>query len=234
MTDKYYITIDEDERGPYSLRNVENMIYSGNISADTPVRKGDTGTWKFAKVFDELHPAFRKDTTSMKVGGDGTGKQPGHRRYYFRMKGSEIDGPYYRDELRNMYESGEIENGTPLMVGKTKDWIAYEEIDQYDARQQEESGDADSSVPGRDVGAGDAAKAVFSGTARSGEGPFLCGVEGSREVVVADIQMPFGSMVVFMVKWAIASIPATIILSIIFGIVASLFWITVGAAILAM
>ena len=33
-----------------------------------------------------------------------------------------------------------------------------------------------------------------------------------QEVKVADIRMPFGSMVVFMVKWAIASIPAFIIL----------------------
>ena len=36
-----------------------------------------------------------------------------------------------------------------------------------------------------------------------------------HEVIVTDIQMPFGSMVVFMVKWAIASIPAAIILFII-------------------
>ena len=33
------------------------------------------------------------------------------------------------------------------------------------------------------------------------------------EVVVTDIKMPFGSMVVFMVKLAIATIPAMIILS---------------------
>ena len=33
-----------------------------------------------------------------------------------------------------------------------------------------------------------------------------------NEVVIADIKMPFGSMVEFMVKWAIASIPAFIIL----------------------
>lgn len=31
-------------------------------------------------------------------------------------------------------------------------------------------------------------------------------------MTVVDIQMPFGSMVVFMVKWAIAAIPAAIIL----------------------
>jgi hypothetical protein len=33
-----------------------------------------------------------------------------------------------------------------------------------------------------------------------------------KEVVVTDIQMSFGSMVVFMVKWAVATIPAAIIL----------------------
>lgn len=38
------------------------------------------------------------------------------------------------------------------------------------------------------------------------------------EVVVTDIEMPFGSMVVFIVKFAIASIPAFIILFILFSI----------------
>jgi len=36
--------------------------------------------------------------------------------------------------------------------------------------------------------------------------------ENGNNVVVVDIKMPFMSMVVFMVKWAIASIPAIIIL----------------------
>jgi len=33
------------------------------------------------------------------------------------------------------------------------------------------------------------------------------------DVRVVDIKMPFGSMVVFMVKWAIAAIPAVLILA---------------------
>jgi len=33
-----------------------------------------------------------------------------------------------------------------------------------------------------------------------------------KEVVITDIKMPFFSMVIFMVKWVIASIPAFIIL----------------------
>ena len=38
-----------------------------------------------------------------------------------------------------------------------------------------------------------------------------------QEVVVTDIQMPFGSMIVFMLKWSLASIPAFLILAILFG-----------------
>ncbi len=37
----------------------------------------------------------------------------------------------------------------------------------------------------------------------------------SNQVVVTDIKIPFMSMVVFMVKWAIAAIPAMIILAVI-------------------
>jgi hypothetical protein len=42
----------------------------------------------------------------------------------------------------------------------------------------------------------------------------------SRNVIVTDIHMPFLSMVIFMVKWAMASIPAIIILM----LIASLLW----------
>jgi hypothetical protein len=40
-------------------------------------------------------------------------------------------------------------------------------------------------------------------------------MENSNEVVVVDVKMPFWSMVTFMVKWAIACIPALIILIIV-------------------
>jgi hypothetical protein len=37
--------------------------------------------------------------------------------------------------------------------------------------------------------------------------------ENHAKVVVTDIRIPFGSMVVLMVKWAIATLPALVILS---------------------
>ena len=43
-----------------------------------------------------------------------------------------------------------------------------------------------------------------------------------QEVVVADIHMPFWSMVTFMVKWAIASIPAILILFVLGVILATI------------
>ena len=44
---------------------------------------------------------------------------------------------------------------------------------------------------------------------------------GYSKVVVTDIKIPFGSMVVLMVKWAVATIPALIIFSVIGSIA---FW----------
>ena len=43
--------------------------------------------------------------------------------------------------------------------------------------------------------------------------------EDRREVTVTDIKIPFLSMVVLMVKWAIAAIPAVIILMILAALV---------------
>jgi hypothetical protein len=39
-----------------------------------------------------------------------------------------------------------------------------------------------------------------------------------NEVTIVDIKMPFWSMVIFMVKWAIAAIPAILILVVVGGV----------------
>ncbi|MDK9706585.1 MAG: hypothetical protein OEL83_06000 [Desulforhopalus sp.] len=48
-------------------------------------------------------------------------------------------------------------------------------------------------------------------------------MDDDTSVRVTDINMPFMSMVVFMIKWAIASIPAMIILGIAGAITAGIF-----------
>jgi len=51
---------------------------------------------------------------------------------------------------------------------------------------------------------------------------------GSQAVTVVDIRMPFGSMVVFLIKWALASIPAIIILWLILGAIIGLISLVFG------
>ena len=48
-------------------------------------------------------------------------------------------------------------------------------------------------------------------------------MENQSEVTIVDVKMPFGSMVVFMVKTAIAAIPAVIILMVIFTVLGLIF-----------
>ena len=53
-------------------------------------------------------------------------------------------------------------------------------------------------------------------------------MERHQEVIVTNIKMPFLSMVVFMIKWAIAAIPALIILSLLFSLLTIFFGGYVG------
>jgi hypothetical protein len=53
-------------------------------------------------------------------------------------------------------------------------------------------------------------------------------MDDNSNVRVIDINMPFMSMVVFMIKWAIASIPAMIILGIAGAVAAGIFGGIIG------
>jgi hypothetical protein len=52
--------------------------------------------------------------------------------------------------------------------------------------------------------------------------------QDEQKVVVTDIRMPFWSMVLFMVKWVFASIPAVIIFSVIAGVIMALLSLLFG------
>ncbi len=50
----------------------------------------------------------------------------------------------------------------------------------------------------------------------------------NRSVVVTDIKMPFGSMVVFLVKLALASIPALLIIYVVMAVFAMILMLLFG------
>lgn len=56
--------------------------------------------------------------------------------------------------------------------------------------------------------------------------------QDAREVVVVDIRMKFWSMVFFMVKWVIASIPAIIILALIWVVFMLTFQAVTGGSVM--
>ena len=58
--------------------------------------------------------------------------------------------------------------------------------------------------------------------------PYLPTAPLRQAVVITDIDMPFGSMVRFIVKWVIASIPALIILWIIMALIAGVLALLFG------
>ena len=47
--------------------------------------------------------------------------------------------------------------------------------------------------------------------------------ESVQKVSVSDVSMPFGSMVVFILKWTLASIPAMLIVFLVAMVIAGLF-----------
>ncbi len=53
--------------------------------------------------------------------------------------------------------------------------------------------------------------------------------DDTREVVVTDIKIPFLSMVILMVKWAVAAIPALFILFLIGGLLTMVLGLIFGA-----
>ena len=50
-----------------------------------------------------------------------------------------------------------------------------------------------------------------------------------QPVTVTDVRMPFLSMVVFMIKWALASIPAMLIRSVFFTVIGVIFFFVLAA-----
>jgi hypothetical protein len=49
-----------------------------------------------------------------------------------------------------------------------------------------------------------------------------------HRIAIADIQIPFWRMVAIMIKWTLASIPAVIIISVIFAILSAVLFALVG------
>jgi hypothetical protein len=66
-------------------------------------------------------------------------------------------------------------------------------------------------------------KSEHKATSSGAPSPITGFSSGLSDVTITDIDMPFGAMVKFMVKWSLAAIPAFTILVVIFSIVFAVF-----------
>lgn len=117
---------------------------------------------------------------------------------YYLMIGEEARGPYTEKQLKAMWLTGSLTLHNPVMIEGDSEWDTLSSY--IDTLEMEKK-----SVPALPLALQ--------------HGP------GTREVEVTDVNMKFWSMVVFMIKWAFASIPAVIVLAIVFlcvGIVAAI------------
>ena len=56
----------------------------------------------------------------------------------------------------------------------------------------------------------------------------------TKEIVISDIQIPFGRAVGIMLKWALAAIPAAIPAAIIVAIILLIIWALVGGVVIGL
>ena len=111
-------------------------------------------------------------------------------QYYYQNAAQESVGPVGLQELLEARAAGEIRDDLVYPEGQEQ-WVKFEEK---------------------------FTRAYFAPQPRKAES--LMGASVPSKVTVVDIDMPFLSMVGFMVKWAIATIPAFIVLFAVgFGIV---------------
>jgi hypothetical protein len=75
----YFVTVGEDQYGPYAFADMEQMIQSGHIIAESWVWRDGMAGWEAAIAVPELTPFFPEGAAKPHVENDpNLGEYPGH------------------------------------------------------------------------------------------------------------------------------------------------------------
>jgi len=151
------------------------------------------------------------------------------------IKDGQREGPYEEQDVRELVYEGTYRDSDPAIRDGQFDWTTLGKILGHAAPQVEAPASSATEppqpppmppeLPPASPAAPAAQPLPVPGVAET-KAQELTGPEASAgpaqpiRVSVTDFQMPFGSMVVLMVKWVLASIPALLIL----GAIAAVFW----------
>ena len=135
------------------------------------------------------------------------------------IKDGQREGPYEEQDIRELVYEGTYGDADPAIRDGQYDWTTVGSILGRDMPRFEMPSVAvapliDVQLEPPPMPAAPAPPAAPAAPPAPGVSP------QPMPVTVVDFQMPFGSMVIFMIKWALAAIPAFLIL----GAVAAFFW----------
>jgi hypothetical protein len=146
------------------------------------------------------------------------------------IKDGQREGPYEEEDIRELVYEGTYGDADPAIRDGQYDWTTVGHLLGHEMPGFESTLSAVSESPPLElppeeplpVATGPQPPPVPMAEPVAAPEPVAPGgPQKPTPVTVVDFQMPFGSMVLFMVKWVIAAIPALLIL----GAIAAIFWI---------
>ena len=144
------------------------------------------------------------------------------------IKDGQREGPYEEDDVRELVYEGTYGDADPAIRDGQFDWTTVGQILGHPMPGFESALSALSQPPPAELPPEEPLPVATTSAPEPPPVPVVAPEPVApadsgkpMPVTVVDFQMPFGSMVLFMVKWVIAAIPALLIL----GIVAAIFWI---------
>ena len=156
---------------------------------------------------------WHKNGQKKREGNFKDGKKDGKWTWWFESSWKKCEGEY-KDGLEVGNWIWWDENGKKIIEGGHKDGKKYlNEVEGLKKSLAEER--ATEAKTGKGEVAAIFAAAKNKNTSNKGTQTVN---KGTQTVKVSDFDMPFVSMIIFMVKWAIASIPAILILMVLFFI----------------
>ena len=143
------------------------------------------------------------------------------------FKDGQREGPYEEQDLRELVYEGTYTESLPAIRDGHLDWTTVGQILGRQPPPIEPSPPSDPEPP--PVIPPELPPIPAAASPADLELPIPAAPPPPVQVAVVDFEMPFGSMVMLMVKWVLASIPALLLL----GAIAAIFWITFFALISA-
>ncbi len=143
------------------------------------------------------------------------------------IKDGQREGPYEEQDVRELVYEGTYQETDPAIRDGQYDWTTLGLLLARE-RAAATAAEAGSSMPpAAETAAVERPRIPATAAPAPAPVPNMPPSPPTIQVSVVDFDMPFGSMVMLMVKWAIAAIPALVVL----GVIAGFLWLCLFALI---